>query len=204
MEPINQFSSVGVPIDIANCDTDQLFPARYLRVSVDDPNYASFLLHDLRFNADGTPKDFIYNKPPFNAGGVFVGDVNWGCGSSREAAVTVLMLNGVRVVIAPSFGDIHYTNCVQNGVVPVRLPIAVCDAMRHQLHQSPGAEVTLNLKDQTVVGPDAAVHAFDINSFDKQRLLKGLDDIGLTMEFSETIDSFVTDYRQRHRWAVVD
>ncbi|MEC8174878.1 MAG: 3-isopropylmalate dehydratase small subunit, partial [Pseudomonadota bacterium] len=106
MEKFSTFASVGVPIDIANCDTDQIIPARFLRRGKDDPEYSKFLFHDLRFNEDGSEKDFVYNKEPFRSGRIFVTDVNWGCGSSRENAVTALAANGVRSVIAPSIADI--------------------------------------------------------------------------------------------------
>ena len=84
MEPFKTFASVAVPIDIANCDTDQIIPARFLRRGKNDPEYSRFLFHDLRFNEDGSEKDFVYNTPPYRDGRIFVADVNWGCGSSRR------------------------------------------------------------------------------------------------------------------------
>lgn len=200
-EPFDTFQAIGVPIDIANCDTDQLIPARFLRISADDPDYPNFLLSDLRFNDDGSPKDFIYNQEPFRMGRIFVTDINWGCGSSREMAVIALQKNGIRVVIAPSFGDIHYANCVKNGLLPVRLPARVCDRLREQLHAQPGAEISVDLPAQTVLGPDQTCHRFEIDPFDKERLLKGLDEIGLTMQFETRIADFVRRYSERHPWA---
>ena len=119
----------AVPIDIPNCDTDQIIPARFLRRAKDDPAYARFLLHDLRFHADDTETSFIFNQAPYTNAQILVCDINWGCGSSREAAVNALMANHIRAVIAPTFGDIHYSNCIKNGLLPVRL--SCCELQSH-------------------------------------------------------------------------
>ncbi|MED6309948.1 MAG: 3-isopropylmalate dehydratase small subunit, partial [Pseudomonadota bacterium] len=177
MEPFTSFKAIAVPIDIPNCDTDQIIPVRFVRMAQDDPDYPKFFLHDLRFNEDGSEKNFIFNTPPFNEAKILVTDVNWGCGSSRENAVYTMAANGIRSVIAPSIADIHYNNCKKNGVVPVVLDEAVCNEMRQQLHAAPGTEISVDLESQSVTGPDGATHSFDIDPFDKHRLLKGLDDI---------------------------
>jgi len=201
MEPFKTFASVGVPIDIANCDTDQIIPARFLRRGKDDPEYPKFLFHDLRFEEDGSEKDFVYNKEPFRNGRIFVADVNWGCGSSRENAVTAMAANGVRSVIAPSIADIHYNNCIKNGVLPIRLSDENCKKLRQQLGDNPGAEVAVDLDAQSVTGPDQTTYNFEINAFDKHRLLNGLDDVSLTMEFDDKIEAFKQGYRSKHSWA---
>ena len=201
MEPFKTFASVGVPIDIANCDTDQIIPARFLRRGKDDPEYPKFLFHDLRFEEDGSEKDFVYNKEPFRNGRIFVADVNWGCGSSRENAVTAMAANGVRSVIAPSVADIHYNNCIKNGVLPIRLSDEICKKLRQQLGDNPGAELAVDLDAQSVTGPDQTTYNFEINAFDKHRLLNGLDDVGLTMEFDDKIEAFKQVYRSKHSWA---
>ena len=201
MEPFKTFASVGVPIDIANCDTDQIIPARFLRRGKDDPEYPKFLFHDLRFEEDGSEKDFVYNKEPFRNGRIFVADVNWGCGSSRENAVTAMAANGVRSVIAPSIADIHYNNCIKNGVLPIRLSDEICKKLRQQLGDNPGAELAVDLDAQSVTGPDQTTYNFEINAFDKHRLLNGLDDVGLTMEFVDKIEAFKQVYRSKHSWA---
>tara|TARA_B100000676_G_scaffold312065_1_gene384581 strand:+ start:12995 stop:13618 length:624 start_codon:yes stop_codon:yes gene_type:complete len=201
MEPFKTFASVGVPINIANCDTDQIIPARFLRRGKDDPEYPKFLFHDLRFEEDGSEKDFVYNKEPFRNGRIFVADVNWGCGSSRENAVTAMAANGVRCVIAPSIADIHYNNCIKNGVLPIRLSDENCKKLRQQLGNNPGAELAVDLDAQSVTGPDQTTYNFEINAFDKHRLLNGLDDVGLTMEFEDKIETFKQVYRSKHSWA---
>lgn len=201
MEPFKTFASIGVPIEIANCDTDQIIPARFLRRGKDDPEYPKFLFHDLRFEEDGSEKDFVYNKEPFRNGRIFVADVNWGCGSSRENAVTAMAANGVRSVIAPSIADIHYNNCIKNGVLPIRLSDENCKKLRQQLGDNPGAEVAVDLDAQSVTGPDQTTYNFEINAFDKHRLLNGLDDVSLTMEFDDKIEAFKQGYRSKHSWA---
>lgn len=201
LAPFTTFAAVAVPIDIANCDTDQIIPARFLRRAIGDPDYKSFLLHDLRFNQDGSEKDFVYNREPYRRGRIFVADVNWGCGSSRENAAHALDKNGIRCVIAPSFGDIHYTNCIKNGILPVRLSSADCATLRRQLRDSPGAEIAVDLESQSVTGPDQSNYVFAIDAFDKQRLLQGLDEIGLTLRFDRRIAEFAAAYEARFGWA---
>ena len=201
LTPFTTFASVAVPIDIANCDTDQIIPGRFLRRASTDPDYDRILFHDLRFNADGSEKDFVYNRAPYREGQIFVADINWGCGSSRENAVSVLTANGVRSVIAPSFGDIHYNNCIKNGVLPIQLSGEHCAFLRRQLRESPGAEIAIDLDTQSLTGPDQTSYAFEIDAFDKHRLLNGLDDISLTMEFEDKIADFAKSYAKRHGWA---
>ncbi len=203
MQPFRIFADTAVPIDIANCDTDQIIPARYLRRAEDDPDFPTFLLHDLRYDQDGHETSFIYNREPFRSARIIVADVNWGCGSSREHAVMALNANGIRAVIAPSIGDIHYTNCIRNGVLPVILDKEVCDKLRAQLHESPGAEIAIDLQEQSVTGPDQVNYSFAIDEFDKYRLLHGLDDIGLTLEYGEQIDAFARAYGERRAWTAV-
>lgn len=201
MEPFTIFASVAVPIDIANCDTDQIIPARYLRRAGNDPDFPKYLLHDLRFDEQGNALDFIYNRKPYDTARIIVADINWGCGSSREHAVMALTANNIRAVIAPSIGDIHYNNCIRNGVLPVILPKQDCDTLRRQLHESPGAEIAIDLDAQSVTGPDQARYTFQIDAFDKYRLMNGLDDIGLTMEFEDQISDFSASYKHRRPWS---
>ena len=200
MQPFSSVTAIGVPIDIPNCDTDQIIPARFLRRAKDDPKYATFLLHDLRFNSDGSETDFIYNRAPYCDSHIVVADINWGCGSSRETAVNALVANQIRAVVAPSFGDIHYNNCIRNGVLPVRLPATSCDQLRKQLHSAPGARMTIDLETQSVTGPDQTLYPFTIDVFDRMRLLEGLDDITLTQQHEKTIALFEENYRDQNAW----
>jgi 3-isopropylmalate/(R)-2-methylmalate dehydratase small subunit len=201
MEAFATLRAAGIPIDIPNCDTDQIIPARFLRNLPEEGEYAHFLFHDLRYDDSGAERpEFILNHDAFRNGRIVVADVNWGCGSSRENAVDALLANGIRVVVAPSFGDIHFNNCVNRGVVPVRLPREVCDGLRAQLHAHPGCELAVDLDAQTLTEPSGAVHTFEIAAFDRHRLREGLDDVALTLEYSADIERFEERHSTDYDW----
>ncbi|MCG8543534.1 MAG: 3-isopropylmalate dehydratase small subunit [Alphaproteobacteria bacterium] len=201
MQPFTKLKAIGIPIDRVNVDTDQIIPARFLPRPRTDPEYATFLFHDLRYDDDGNERpDFILNQEPYRKGRIIVADLNWGCGSSRESAVWTLLKNDIRCVIAPSFGDIHYNNGMNNGMLPVRLSREDCATLRRQLHDSPGAEIDVDLELQTVTGPDGATYKFEIDGFQKYRLLKGLDDIGVTHEYDKEFHAFEERYMKEASW----
>ncbi len=200
MEAFTKLTAVAAPLDMANIDTDKIIPGRFLR-KLRGPGYDKLAFHDIRFHADGSENpDFVLNKAPYRAAKILVAATNFGCGSSREAAVYVMFDFGIRAVIAPSFGDIHYGNELQNGMLPVVLPDAVCASLRAQLHASPGATISIDLDAQHVTAPDGARHAFEIDANAKERLLKGLDDIGLVMQYNNEIEAFEQRHRQAMPW----
>jgi len=199
MEAFTKLTAIAVPIDQANVDTNQLCPTRFNKVPMDDPEYSRILFHDQRFNADGSEKpDFILNQEPYREAQILVADRNWGGGSSRESAVYALQAFGIRVVVAASFGDIHYSNSLKNGLLPAKLPLETVVELRRQLHGDVGAEITVDLEAQTVTGPDGTRHQFDIPEGPKHCLLNGLDDIGRTRQHQAAIDAF----RERHKTAL--
>lgn len=201
MEAFTTLTAVAIPIDMVNVDTDQIIPARFLKRVRSDPEYASFLFHDLRLDDKGAERpDFILNQTPYRDGSIIVADENWGCGSSREAAVWTLMKNGIRCVIAPSFGDIHYNNGMKNGMLPVRLAKDACAALRGQLHAQPGARITVDLEAQQVTGPDGSVYDFEIDPFQKHCMVNGLDDIALTMQYDADFTAFEERYKKESSW----
>jgi len=205
MEAFTTLTAVAVPIDMVNVDTDQIIPVRFLPRQRTDPAYATFLFHDLRFDKDGKERpDFILNRKPYRGGQIIVADENWGCGSSREGAVWTLVANGIRAVIAPSFGDIHHNNAMKNGMLPIRLSNADCAILRAQLNADPGAKITIDLAAQTVTGPDGASYSFDIDPFQKYRMLNGLDDIDVTMEYDKEFEVFEARYRKEATWLFAD
>lgn len=190
MEPFTKLTAVAAPLDLANVDTDKIIPARYLR-KPREGGYGQYLFHDLRFDAEGRERpQFVLNQPPWRSAQILVAGVNFGCGSSREAAVYALMDFGFRCVIASSFGDIHYGNELQNGMLPVSLPEETCAALRRQLHAKPGAQVSVDLESQRVTGADGAEHRFEIDALHRERLLKGLDDVGLILQHLPEIEAF--------------
>ena len=196
MQPFTTLSAIAAPLDMANIDTDKIIPARFLR-KARGPGYDRLAFHDIRFDAAGNERpEFVLNQKPFRNAQILIAGANFGCGSSREAAVYVLYDFGIRSVIAPSFGDIHYGNELQNGMLPVVLPDATCQKLRRQLHDNPGAEIAIDLPAQTVTGPDGATYRFEIDATYKERLLKGLDDIGLVLQYEKEIATFE---RRLHR-----
>jgi len=203
MEPFTTVTGTAAPIDILNCDTDRIIPARFLR-KPREPGFERWLFHDMRFDAEGHERpEFILNQAPYRNAKVLVADANYGCGSSREAAVYVMYDYGIRSVIAPSFGDIHYGNALQNGFLPIVLPAEDCKKLRGQLHANPGAQMAVDLPAQTVTGPDGATYRFDIDPAAKERLVKGLDDVGLVLQHIERIEGFEERHFEEQPWVVV-
>ena len=200
MKPFTKITAVAAPIDMANVDTDKIVPARFLR-KARGADYGKYLFHDIRYRADGSDDpDFILNRARYRNAQILVAGDNFGCGSSRESAVWVLTDYGIRSVIAPSFGDIHYGNALQNGLLPVRLPDATVKKLRQQLHDKPGAEISVDLESQSVTGPDGAVYPFDIDPTNREKLLKGLDDVGLVLQNIGVIEAFEKRYHGELPW----
>jgi 3-isopropylmalate/(R)-2-methylmalate dehydratase small subunit len=200
MKPFTKLTAVAAPIELANVDTDKIIPARFLRkLRTADAGYDPYLFHDLRFDeAGGERPDFVLNQAAYRNAQILVAGPNFGCGSSREGAVYALMDYGIRSVIAPSFGDIHYGNELQNSMLPVVLPEDTCRSLREQLNQRPGAQLTVDLETQTVAAPDGAVHRFEIDAGTREKLLKGLDDVALMLEHLPEIEAF----EKRHHGAL--
>jgi 3-isopropylmalate/(R)-2-methylmalate dehydratase small subunit len=187
MEPFTTLTAGAVPMDLPNIDTDRVIPARFLR-KPKEAGLGSYFFHDVRFNPDGSENgDFILNQAPYRGAQILVTAENFGCGSSREAAVWALMGSGFRCVIGPSFGDIFFENCFKKGVLAVVLPAEVVAGLRRQLHDRPGATISLDLASQALTAPDGATHRFEVDPFRKQALLKGQDEIALTTEYEEVI-----------------
>ena len=199
MEPFTTLTAVAVPLDLANVDTDQIIPARFL--GRPRPEQVAALFHDLRFDVDGAPRpSFPLNRPEYAAARILVADRNFGCGSSRENAVTTMIDNGLRAFVAPSFGDIFFSNCFQNGALPVRLPAERVAALRDALRASPGATITIDLQAQTVRGPDDLTDRFDIDPFRKDCLLRGVDAISLTLGHEAQIARHEAWMRESMDW----
>ena len=200
MNSFTKLTAVAAPLEFANVDTDKIIPARFLR-KLREPGYERLAFHDIRYDAEGKDlPDFVPNQAPYRKAKIIVAGANFGCGSSREAAVYVMWDYGIRSVIAPSFGDIHYGNELQNGMLPVVLPDETCQKLRQQLRDKPGAEIGIDLESQTVTGPDGATYRFDIDPNHKERLLNGLDDIGLVMQNIKEIEAFEKKHHSELPW----
>ena len=194
LKAFTSVSGIAVPFAQANVDTDQIIPARFL--SLPREEMKPHLFRDVRYFENGEPRpDFILNRPEYKGAEILVAGRNFACGSSREMAVTVIQDAGFKVVIAPSFGDIFYNNCFQNGVLPFTLPETRVDELMRFLLELPGAKIDVDLASQTVRGPDQKVDRFEIDSFRKDCLLTGRDDISLTL----THDAEIAAFEKRHK-----
>ena len=187
LEPFSKVTSIITPFDKANVDTDQIIPKQFLKL-ITKSGFGKFLFYDWRFDRDGKPKnDFVLNNSLYENSQILVTNENFGCGSSREHAVWALKDFGFNVIISPSFADIFYSNCFKNGVLPIILDIEKI----HKLLQFED-EVELDLNSQKITLGDESMN-FEIDSYRKIRLLKGLDDIDLTLKENEKIEKFEND-----------
>lgn len=201
MEPFRKVEAVAAPITFDNVDTDQIIPARFMRNPRENGNYARFFLHDYRFKEEGGQEtDFVLNQPPYRNAGIIVASKNYGCGSSRIGAVYVHLDYGIRAVIAVSYGDVFFNNCLKNGVLCVRLPEEQVNVLRQAIIDEPGSGVTVDLEQQTVQGPGGQQYSFDIDVFAKKCLLEGLTDIDLTLSQAGLIDEFEKAHKGKIRW----
>ncbi len=199
MDAFTTLKAVAVPIDQANVDTDQIIPARFLGRTRDRQVEGFF--HDFRLDPNGRPREGVtLNNPAYKGAKIMVGNTNFACGSSRENAVTTMVDNGFRSFIAPSFGDIFFNNCFQNGCLPIRLPADRVARIRVILHELPGAEIAIDLAKQTVTGPDGKTDSFEVDPFRKEMLLKGADEVKITLGYDADIKRFEDKQKQEMPW----
>jgi 3-isopropylmalate/(R)-2-methylmalate dehydratase small subunit len=202
MEAFQRITAIAAPLMRANVDTDQIIPALFLG-GTDAKGYGKHLFHHHRFLPGGGPNpEFILNQAPYDRAEVLLADRNFGCGSSRERAPKALREFGFRAVIAPSFGGIFFNNCYRNGIVPVELPIEDVRAIVAEVEASRGAgRVTVDLESQTVTSPGGGVYRFTAPPTLREMLLRGIDEIALTLARRAEIDAFRERDRQRRPWA---
>jgi 3-isopropylmalate/(R)-2-methylmalate dehydratase small subunit len=190
-----KLTAVAAPYEPLNVDTDQILPARFLKMPR-SAGYGQFLFHDLR----AADPDFVLGRMPYREARILVANANFGCGSSREGAAFAFRDAGFRGIVAPSFGDIFYNNCMKNGIVPVRLPDKVCARLRTTLRDKPGTSITVDLEALQLTMLDES-HAFEIDAFHREMLLKGLDELGLTLSLLPQIEAFERRYTAEFPWA---
>jgi 3-isopropylmalate dehydratase/3-isopropylmalate/(R)-2-methylmalate dehydratase small subunit len=189
MEAFVRLDAKAAPLPLANIDTDQIIPKQFLK-TVEREGLGKGLFFDFRFDEQGREKaDFVLNRPEYKGAGILVAGDNFGCGSSREHAPWALMDFGVRCVISTSFADIFYNNCFQNGLLPVVLKADEVQALMEEARG--GNHVTsVDLAAQTVTGPSGRTFHFDIDPARKEKMLKGLDAIGETLQRAKAIDLY--------------
>lgn len=190
MEPLRRIDSIAVPLGGGNIDTDQILPARFLQ-KPRSCNFGEFLFQDVRQATGGGPRaDFPLNHPLYADARILVAGRNFGCGSSREHAVWALYDGGFRAVIAPSFGDIFRTNALKNGLLPVQLAEEVVDSLLKELRRVPGTGMSVDLVEQLVTVPGGGTHDFAVDSFARQCLIGGIDELDYTLSQIEHIRAY--------------
>ena len=190
MEPFRIIKSKATPLDMVNVDTDQIVPKQFLKL-VQKSGYGRYLFYDWRFDKDGRPKsNFVLNDPKYAGRLILLTRDNFGSGSSREHAAWAILDYGFKAVVAPSFADIFYTNCLKNGILPVRLSHEEVDFM---FINADDMDIEIDLLNQQItMGPKSM--NFEIDESRKNTLLEGLDEIGITLQF----DSQITEYERRN------
>ena len=199
MKPFTTLNSIVAPLDRVDVDTDQIIPAQFLK-RVERTGFGQFLFHKWRFEEDGsTNLDFELNQPRYLGSSILVSGRNFGSGSSREHAPWALLDYGFRCVIAPSFADIFTNNCLQNGILLVQLNERTVRHIINNALTGKGYELTVNLQTQQVWDQDKKIEAeFDIDEFSKYKLVNGLDDIDLTLQYEDKILDFEKSKTQLH------
>lgn len=191
MEPFVKLSGIAAPIDRVNIDTDAIIPAIHLK-SIRRTGYGEHLFSSWRYNEDGSPKpEFVLNQPAYAAANILVAGRNFGCGSSREHAPWALNDYGIRCVIAPSFADIFFNNCFQNGLLPIALPEEQVRRIIDLTTQNPGLQLHIDLEAQRIWDENEEIALdFAVDPFRRYCLLNGFDDIGLTLQQADKIAAY--------------
>ena len=190
MQPFKTLTSIVAPLDRTNVDTDQIIPKQFLK-RIERTGYGDFLFFDWRQTPEGKPvPEFVLNDPRFKDAQILVAGKNFGCGSSREHAAWALSDFGFRVVIAPTFADIFFSNAGKNGIVLVRLSEADVETLLQNAQKIPNYQLTVSLEGQTVIDTHGFKASFDFDPFRKFCLLEGLDDIGLTLRHAAALDAY--------------
>lgn len=189
MTPFIWLAGIAAPLPLANVDTDKILAARFLK-TISREGLGSALFDTLRRNPDGSLRqEFILNTPPYHQASILVALENFGCGSSREHAPWALLDFGIRCIIAPSFADIFYFNCIKNGILPVRLSRENVDTLLESIVHPDHARLRVDLPEQSVTLENKTL-TFSIDTGSKRRLLEGLDEIALTLAYEANIKAF--------------
>ena len=190
MQPFIKHTGLVAPMDRVNVDTDQMVPKQFLKLQTRE-GYGRVLFYDWRYLPGEKPNpEFPLNFPRYRGASVLLARANFGCGSSREHAPWAILDYGFRSIIAPSYADIFYNNCFKNGILPVQLSDAQVDDLFKRAEKQEGYRLTVDLENQLVTDDAGLRIPFEIDAFRKKCLLKGLDDIGLTLEHEPDISAY--------------
>jgi 3-isopropylmalate/(R)-2-methylmalate dehydratase small subunit len=202
LEPFTTLTGIVAPLDRVNVNTDEITPARFLK-SIKRTGFGNALFANWRYldSSAQTPNpDFVLNQPRYQGASILLTGDNFGCGSSREHAPWAIQEYGFRCIIAPSFADIFYNNCFNNGILPITLDDAIVQELFAEVDATEGYTLHVDLAEQTVTTPTGRVIPFEIDGFRKQALLKGLDNIGWTLSHSDEIAAYEERRRQDAPW----
>ena len=199
MQKFNTLKSIPAYLPIVNIDTDMIIPKQFLK-TIKRSGLGKNLFYELRYDLQGNIKnDFVLNWDPYKSAKILITGENFGCGSSREHAVWAMLDYGIKCVIAESFADIFYNNCFKNGLLAITLPK---DSMTEMFRLAEeGKSIHVDLVHQVILDPnEKEIVKFEIDSFRKTCVLEGLDEIGLSLKYSETIKSFENDKKKQTPW----
>ena len=200
MQKFDQLTGVAAPLDILNIDTDMIIPKQFLK-TIKRSGLGKNLFDEMRYDrSGGEVSEFVLNRAPYRQAEILVTGDNFGCGSSREHAPWALLDFGIRCVISTSFADIFYNNCFKNGILPIVVSPDERDALLADAADTENPELSIDLVTQTIRRPNGVMISFEVDAFRKKCLLEGLDDIGLTMEKSSSIDDFESNRTQQQPW----
>ena len=200
MQKFDTLKGIAAPLDILNVDTDMIIPKQFLK-TIKRSGLGKNLFDEMRYKRDGSEiADFVLNRCPYRNAAILVAGDNFGCGSSREHAPWALLDFGIRCVISNSFADIFYNNCFKNGILPIVVSPDERDALLADAADVENPELSIDLINQTIDRPNGVQIFFDVDGFRKKCLLQGLDDIGLTMEKSDSIDEYEEHRMKTQPW----
>ena len=200
MEKFTKISGIAAPMPMINIDTDMIIPKQFLK-TIKRSGLGVNLFDEMRYDDDGDEiPDFVLNKPAYRDAEILIAGDNFGCGSSREHAPWAIKDFGIRCVIASSFADIFYNNCFKNGILPIALPQEQVDILMNEAQKGANARIEVDLEAQTVTTSEGEVIPFEVDAFKKHCLLEGLDDIDLTMEKVQAINTFESTVGTTRPW----
>lgn len=209
MQKFSVETGIVIPMDRPNVDTDAIIPKQFLK-SIKRTGFGPNLFDEWRYLDHGEPgqdcserplnPDFELNQPRYKNGSILLARENFGCGSSREHAVWALDDFGIRVIIAPSYADIFFSNSSKNGILAITLDEQLIDKLFEQVQSTPGYQLKVDLPEQTITLPDGETIRFEIGGFKKHCLLEGLDDIGLTLQHTADIEAYEEKRKQEAPW----
>ena len=200
MEKFEKFSGIAAPMPLVNIDTDMIIPKQFLK-TIKRSGLGVNAFAEMRYKSDGSEVEgFVLNKQAYRDSSILIAGDNFGCGSSREHAPWALSDFGIKVVVSTSFADIFFNNCFKNGMLPIILPADQVEILMNDSEKGSNARIEVDLQAQTITSSDGKVFSFEVDPFKKHCLLNGLDDIGLTMEKSSSIDAFEKKLEIEQPW----